>query len=139
MPRLSVWFLRSALTYLVLGMSAGALLLAHRGVPFGGWVPSLRPLHIEFLLIGWTIQLAFGVAFWILPRFRSGAERGRELLAWTAYWLLNAGVLTTAIGGTAGALAEVQLAGRMAETFAATAFALHAWPRLKATGVRTHA
>ena len=103
MPRLSLWFLRSALTYLVLGVSAGALLLANRGVPFGTWVPLLRPLHVEFLLVGWTIQLAFGVGFWILPRFRAGAERRRERFAWIAYWLLNAGVLTTGIGGTAGA------------------------------------
>jgi hypothetical protein len=91
-------------------------------------------VHIEFLLLGWTVQLAFGVAFWILPRFRFGAERGRVSLAWTAFILLNAGVLTVAAGGAAGAGTSTGVVGRCAEVLAAAAFALHAWPRVKMFG-----
>lgn len=134
MPRLSVLMIRASLAYLAGGFFVGALMLANRGVPLGGWVYRLRPAHIEFLLLGWTVQLALGVAFWILPRFRSGRERGREELAWAAFVLLNAGVLGTAIGGATGAPGVVALLGRCAEGLAAGAFALHAWPRVKVFG-----
>ncbi|MEO6057284.1 MAG: TonB-dependent receptor plug domain-containing protein, partial [Gemmatimonadales bacterium] len=55
-----------------------------------------RPLHAELLQVGWTVQLAFGVAWWILPRFR-GPERGREELGRLAFILLNTGALAAGI------------------------------------------
>jgi hypothetical protein len=66
-PKLTVLFVRTALCYLTVGFSLGALLLANRGVALGAPIGRLLPLHIEFLLIGWMVQLALGVAFWILP------------------------------------------------------------------------
>jgi cbb3-type cytochrome oxidase subunit 1 len=133
-PRLSVWLVRSALCYLAIGVLAGAILLANRGVFLGAWVGRLLPVHIEFLLMGWTLQLALGVAFWILPRFRTGAERGREGFAWFSYALLNAGVMAVAIGQAIGLPPAVPLLGRLAEALAAAAFSLHAWPRVKVFG-----
>jgi cbb3-type cytochrome oxidase subunit 1 len=130
MPRLSRWFLRSALAYLALGSTVGALLLADRGIPLAPWVSLLRPLHVEFLLIGWMVQLALGVSFWILPRFRSGAERGKESLAWFSYGLLNAGVLGGSIGQVIG-MPAAALAGHASQALAAVLYALHAWPRVK--------
>ncbi|HEU5041749.1 MAG TPA: hypothetical protein VFT84_13045 [Gemmatimonadales bacterium] len=127
MPRLSVWMIRTALLHLALGFLIGALLLARRSLPPSAFLPLLRPLHAELLLLGWTVQLAMGVAFWILPRFRTGPERGREWPAWLAYVLLNLGVLAT---GTALAA----FAGRALEATAAAAFAWHAWPRIKPFG-----
>lgn len=131
MPRLSVWFVRTALGYLAIGLLAGALLLVSRAVFLGAWVARLRPVHIEFLLMGWTVQLALGVAFWILPRFRVGAERGREGFAWLSYGLLNAGVMAAGVGQATGLPAPVPFLGHMAEALAAGAFSLHAWPRVK--------
>ena len=134
MPRLSVWMVRTALVHLALGLALGALLLSHREVALHPAVPRLRPAHAELLLLGWMVQLAMGVAFWILPRFRSGPERGREWLAWAAWVLLNAGVAATAAALVAGGAAPVALAGRGAEGLAALAFGLHAWPRVKPFG-----
>ena len=34
-----------------------------------------------------------GIAFWIIPRFRSGSPRGPVGLVWLSYALLNAGIL----------------------------------------------
>ena len=73
-------------------------------------------------------------AFWILPRFRAGPERGREWPAWLAYLLLNAGVLTAGLGLSIAGFAGLALAGRSAEGLAAVAFAFHAWPRIKPFG-----
>ena len=92
MPRLSVLMIRTALAYLATGFLVGALLLIQRAVPLGNWLHRLVPLHIEYLLLGCMVQLALGVAFWILPRFRSGPERGRPAPAWLAFVLLNLGV-----------------------------------------------
>ena len=55
--------------YLALGMTVGALLLFHKGIPLHPALWRWLPPHLEFLLVGWTLQLAMGVAFWILPRF----------------------------------------------------------------------
>jgi len=76
------------------------------------------------------VQLAFGVAYWILPRQR-GAGRGNERLAWAALLLLNLGVLTVGVGGVMDASGPVIAAGRAAELLAAVAFAGHAWPRAR--------
>ncbi|HMN29618.1 MAG TPA: hypothetical protein PKE45_15825 [Caldilineaceae bacterium] len=130
MPRLSVWLIRAALLYLLLGFSLGALLLWHKGIPLYPLLWRLLPAHIECLFFGWTVQLALGVAYWILPRFRS--SRGNPTLAWSAFVLLNLGVWLVGLSPLFGIPA---LAGRLAETAAALAFAAHAWPRIKPTAV----
>lgn len=132
MPRLSVWMVRASLLYLGTGFTIGALMLANKGVPFYPALWALLPLHAEMLLIGWAVQLAMGVAFWILPRFRG--ERPRAGLAWAAFALLNAGIWAVAAGGWAGVRAGI-VAGRVAELAAVGAFAAHAWPRVKPPGV----
>jgi cbb3-type cytochrome oxidase subunit 1 len=126
--------IRTALLHLALGFLIGALLLARRSLPPSALLPLLRPLHAELLLLGWTVQLAMGVAFWILPRFRAGPERGREWPAWLAYVLLNLGVLATGTALASGAASEAAFAGRALEATAAAAFAWHAWPRIKPFG-----
>ena len=134
MPRLTVWLVRTALCYLAIGFLAGAVLLANRAVFLGSWVERVLPIHIEFLLIGWTVQLALGVAFWILPRFRTGVERGREEFVWLSYGLLNTGVLAAGLGQSVELPSIVPLLGRSAEVLAAAAFLIHAWPRVKVLG-----
>lgn len=130
MPRLSCWFVRAALIYLALGFVLGAILLANKALGEWPWAWRLLPLHIEFLLLGWTLQLAMGVAFWILPRLEDGS-RGRVGLAWGAWWLLNAGILgkaTAALGG--GPL----WAGGALELVGVALYAVHLWPRIRRVG-----
>lgn len=134
MPRLSIWLVRTSLVYFALGVTLGAVLLAGRELADGPWVAQIRPLHAELLLYGWTLQLIMGVAYWILPRFRSGTERGHPLLPWAAYLLLNTGVLLAALGTAPGAGPSVILPGRILEILAAAAFVSHALPRIKAFG-----
>jgi cbb3-type cytochrome oxidase subunit 1 len=134
-PALTVYALRLALSYLGIGFTLGALMLGARGVRASSEVLRLRPLHLELLLIGWTVQLAFGVAFWILPR-QFGLGRGNERLAWGSLLLLNFGVLTVGLGAVVGASPGVLIAGRAAELLAGLAFAGHAWPRARLYSAR---
>ena len=129
MPRVSVWCLRAALLYLGAGFTLGAIMLAAPALDLPAGIFRLRPLHAEVLLIGWMVQLAFGVAYWILPRFRTGPARGSEWPAWVSLLLLNAGVLAGGLGQLLG-LRAVPLAGRVAEMLAALTFAVHLWSRV---------
>ena len=98
MTRLSVWPVRTALAYLGVGFLIGALMLTQKGVPIEGSLLRLLPLHIEFVLIGWTLQLGMGIAFWILPRFSREPRYGNQTFGWLAYGLLNIGVLSVGVG-----------------------------------------
>lgn len=134
MPRLSVYFIRASLIYLLLGFTLGALILANKGLTISPAIWMLLPIHIELDLIGWLIQLAMGVAFWILPRFSKGPIRGNERLSWFAFILINTGILLVASQG----MFEINgliLIGRVFETLALVLFAVGNWRRIKAHGV----
>lgn len=93
------------------------------------------PTHIEFLLVGWIVELAFGVAFWILPRFsKESTKRGNEPLAWISFGLINVGIWLAGFGPALSNTPWLSLIGRGCEALAALAFALHAWPRVKPFG-----
>jgi heme/copper-type cytochrome/quinol oxidase subunit 1 len=131
MPRLSCWFIRASLIYLATGFTMGGLLLFHKGIAVQPLFWQMLPPHIEFLLLGWTLQLAMGVAFWILPRDLQGTGRGNTALAWLAFGLINAGVLLAGVGWMMGASSFLIFLGRLAEAGGAIAFVMHAWPRVK--------
>jgi hypothetical protein len=148
MTRLSVWPVRTAMLYLGAGFFIGALMLFEKGARMDLSVLRMLPMHIEFVLIGWTLQLAMGMGFWILPRigqvvnlstrqvnnlsYRS--KYSNQTLGWVAYALLNFGVISVGLGLWLNAPPIVPLIGRVAELLAAISFMLHAWPRIKAPG-----
>jgi hypothetical protein len=133
MPRLGQWFIRTALIYLVAGASLGAVMLALSALGRYGAMARLFTPHVEFLLIGWTVQLTMGVAFWILPRFEGGTSRGAVGYAWVAFVSVNAGIIVAALGPLLGGGEFARLLGRGAEGAAAVAFAVHAWRRVRGT------
>jgi hypothetical protein len=136
MPRLSQLMIRTALVWLALGFTVGGLVLFNKGVPLLPWLWILRAAHIHILLVGWTVQLACGVAFWILPRLDAGGSRGDERPIWLCYAMLNAGVMLGALYApiasivrlAAGDVAYIVVGGFY--LIAAVAFFVHAWPRI---------
>ena len=129
MPRLSVWFVRAALLHFATGFTFGALLLWNKALPLNAFTWRLLPAHMELLLVGWTVQLALGISFWILPRWHS--QRGDVRPAWAAFFLLNLGVLIIVSSAFWPAPVWATALGRTLELAAAAAFAVHAWPRVK--------
>ncbi len=130
MPKLSCWFIKASLAYLTVGFTFGALILANKGIAFFPTAWNLLPAHMEFLLAGWTIQLAMGVSFWILPRFSQGLPRGNESLTWLAFILINTGIWLAA-GGSLSGMGWPVVFGRLLEAAAALAFAIGSWRRVR--------
>ena len=135
MPRLSNWFIRLSFLYLFIGFTLGALLLTNKGRAIDPRLWQLLQAHIELLLLGWITQLGAGVAFWILPRFKEEPKRGNVALAWSAFWLLNAGIWFVVFGAyILQAGAWLVLVGRLAEGLAVLLFLVYAWPRVRPSG-----
>ena len=133
MPRLSVFFIRAALLHFGVGVTFGGLMLANKGIPFAPWLWGLLESHIELVFFGWTLQLAIGVALWVLPRLAGPHKYGREALGWWAFGLLNGGVIAVALGRWWGMDALAMSAGgRLAELAAVVLFAIQVWPRIRA-------
>jgi hypothetical protein len=113
---------RAALLHLAAGVTIGAALLAGDAV---GW-PGSRPLaaaHRELVTVGWLVQLAMGVGFWVLPPIHGEAIRGRP--AWAVAALLNGGVLLFAgavVAGGAPGAGALLAAGRALEAAAVLLF-----------------
>lgn len=131
MPRLSVWIVRAALTHLALGFTIGALMLANKALPFAPRLWQLLPVHMELLLVGWTVQLALGIGYWILPRLPEKG-RGQPVPAWAAFVALNSGVLAVCASQWTSDPAVLMLVGRIVEAVAIVIFVGLLWPRVRA-------
>ena len=131
MPRLSVWAIRLSLLYFLFGFTLGALMLANKGLPFAPWVWSLLPVHIDILLFGFVIQLAIGMAYWILPRYRGGL-RGNETILWITVGLLNLGIWMVTFIGLLNLPGQWLAVGRLLEGIAAVLFTIQVWQRIRA-------
>ena len=144
MPRLSCWFIRSALVHLAIGVVMGGLILSAKGLPaLCSWAWLLLAAHIQVLVGGWLVQLALGMAYWMLPRLDAAGERGRPTAAWTCWGTLNSGVVGAALALSARSFVEgawldgVLVLAALLQLIALVAFAWHAWPRLQPIVVPT--
>lgn len=126
--------IRTALLWLGLGYTLGGLMLSNKGVPWLASLWILRSMHVHILMIGWTVQCACGVAFWILPRLDAAGSRGDERSVWLCFVLLNAGVLTAVLYVLLQMLhidmLWLQALAGVLYACAALAFAHNAWPRV---------
>lgn len=138
MPRLSCWMIKAALAYLTIGVLFGGLILSAKGLPASlGWAWLLLPAHIQLLVGGWLIQLALGMAYWILPRLDGAGERGRPGAAWFSFGALNSGVIGAALilairaFVTTPWLNAALIVAALCQLGALGAFAWHVWPRVQ--------
>lgn len=94
MDRVSIFFVRAGLIWLLSGFILGGLMLSENLVP-GDWRLWFAPSHGHMLFVGWFMQFAIGVGYWLLPRKRTPErpEGYHEPTAFLAFILLNAGLL----------------------------------------------
>ncbi len=95
MPRLTRFFVKSALVFLVLALSCGGLL--HLDFAFAE-VAALRPVFYHLFLVGFVTQLIFGISYWMFPPLSRESARGREWIGWCSYAALNTGLALRVCG-----------------------------------------
>jgi hypothetical protein len=136
MPRISQIIIRTALVHLALGYTLGALVLAEKGLGFLPWLWALKASHVTVLLLGALVQLACGVAVWVLPRRDAAGSRGDMRPVWLGYAALNGGVALAALypplAATIGSapVAWMPPLAAALDTLAVLAFVLHVWRRV---------
>lgn len=135
MPRLSVWVVRAALLHLGGGVSLGMLMLWNKGDVIDPLIWLALVTHIEMLIFGWLIQLALGVAFWIVPRFTQEPRYGNTRRGWIAFAMFNLGILLVVLSSWIAGLEFLKPIGRLVEMGGVFMFVTVLWPRIKPFGV----
>jgi hypothetical protein len=144
MDPLSSVMLRAALTWLLAGFVIGAAMLTDRALP-GQWRLWMAPSHAHMLFVGWFLQFAVGVAYWLLPRRRS-TERPLgywERAAYVAVIALNFGLVLRIIaepaertGNESDGTLVLLIASALLQVAAALIFVTQLWPRVAARPIR---
>jgi hypothetical protein len=137
MPRISCWFVRASLVHLGTGALFGGLILSAKGFPpLLSWAWLLLTAHIQVMVGGWLVQLALGMAYWLLPPLDAHGDRGRPAWVWTSFAALNGGVgsaallLLVRVWWRTPWLDALLVAAALAQMGALVVFARHAWPRI---------
>jgi hypothetical protein len=144
MDPLSSVMLRAALIWLLGGVVIGAAMLTDRALP-GQWRLWMAPSHAHMLFVGWFLQFAVGVAYWLLPRRRS-TERPLgywERAAYVAVIALNLGLVLRIIaepaertGNESDGTMVLLIASALLQVAAALIFVTQLWPRVAARPIR---
>lgn len=85
---------KTSVVYLLLGFVLGGVLLIAEATG-ASWGSAWGTVHAHILFVGWFVQFAIGIGYWLLPR-RKTPERPygyNPTLAYAAYGLINAGMI----------------------------------------------
>ena len=85
MSKITVWFIRSAMIYLLIAVFIGVWMGLS---PVRYYIPA----HAHLTLLGWMSMFVYGVAYHILPRF-SGRPLYSDRLADIHFWTANIGLV----------------------------------------------
>lgn len=142
MDRFTIYMVKASLAWMLAGFIIGGLMMVDRVIP-GDWRAWLLPTHGHMLFVGWFVQFAIGIAYWLLPRKRRPEVPVgyRETPAFVGWGMLNAGLLLRVIGepmervGDAGSLSMTILAGSaLLQVAAVIVFISQLWPRIYGKG-----
>jgi heme/copper-type cytochrome/quinol oxidase subunit 1 len=98
MPRLTRWYLKLSLLYLIGAIGLRLMLSANR--PLGLSIPTgaFEAISYHLFMVGWVTQLIFGVVYWMFPKVSKDKPRGDERIAWFVFWSLNLGLVLRLVG-----------------------------------------
>lgn len=87
MSKITVWFIRVAMSYFIIAAGMGVLMII-----WPWWTRTYIPGHAHLNLLGWISMTIYGVAYHIIPRF-SGRPLYSNRLAWLHFYLANIGLI----------------------------------------------
>lgn len=145
MPLVTRCFLKTAMFYFVASFCLGGYLLIAVGLQHS--VPLvLQPVYWHMLLVGWLMQLIFGVAYWMFPplarkpRSTHSPPRRRTAMMWFTYAALNTGLLLRVIiepwhgVRPQPGLGWLLVCSALLQVAAGWTFVLAIWPRIRGRG-----
>ena len=144
MDRLTAVMVRLSLGWLLSGFVIGGLMLVDRAVP-GTWRAWAAPSHGHMLFVGWFLQFALGIAYWLLPRKRSSDQPlgYNERISWLGVGALNAGLVLRMLGEPLERMGRGNLvtllalfASAILQLAAVMVFVLQIWPRMGLRRIR---
>jgi len=91
-------FLKTAIAFLVTGLTIGGWMLVERELSGRFASPYLTSAHTHAILVGFVMMMILGVALWMFPRPAKGDTRYNPRLAETAYWMLTTGTAVRVVG-----------------------------------------
>jgi hypothetical protein len=137
MPRLTRYFIKTALIYLAAALLLGLLLMLRATVDLPPELLALSPVYFHLFMVGWVAELIFGMLFWMLPKYSREKPRGHEQLAWATYILINVGLILRVIGEPLNAvhvewgLGWLLALSALLQLIGGWAFIGAVWPRVK--------
>lgn len=137
MPRLTRWFLRASLIYLVVSVIIEVLAAAQMPLNLAFPANAFHPVFFHLFMVGWVTQLIFGVVFWMFPKYSAEKPRGSETLGWMTFGLLNAGLLLRLAGEPAQMLnprplwGSTLVASAILQWGAGALFVINTWRRVR--------
>ena len=143
MPKLTRWFIRSALIYLLAALILALLLALNPRLSLPAFLSFMSPAYFHLFMVGWVTQMIFGVVYWMFPIITREQPRGSERLGWTVYILLNTGLLLRILGEPLVGLRPnsdwgwLLVTSAVLQWLAAILFVANTWPRIKEK-YRTH-
>ena len=138
MPRLTQWYLRAALLYLVLALLTGAILAARTILGLPSYVVKLQPVFFHLFMVGWVTQLIFGVVYWMFPKYSSDRPYRSEVIAWSTFLTLNLGLLMRAFvepllsSAKAPLVDWLSVLSALLQLMSGIGFVFNTWSRVKA-------
>ena len=136
MPILTRVFVKTALVYLIAALFAGVLLAARTVFNTADSLAALTPVYFHLFMVGWVLQLIFGMIYWMFPKYTRERPRGNDAITWAVYYLLNAGLLLRVVGESMQAAAGESWgwllpASALLQWLAGVLFVINTWPRIK--------
>lgn len=135
MPRLTRWYIKSALVYLASALLLAVILTLPINLP--PFIHYMNPAYFHLFMVGWVTQMIFGVIYWMFPIITRAQPRGNERLGWTSYVLLNIGLLLRVAGEPLVStypkadFGWLLVFSALLQWLAAALFVILAWPRVK--------
>ncbi|MBI5463218.1 MAG: hypothetical protein HY941_13620 [Gammaproteobacteria bacterium] len=130
-------FIKTALLFLVLGLSVGAYMLVRREL-FGDWPrPYAISAHTHAVFVGFVMFMILGVALWLFPKPLQDDRRYRPARIEAVYWLLLAGTLARFVGellhayGDLPLLTWLAMCGGLAQVAALLLYVWTMWSRIR--------